>query len=269
MADSFSRAELDRACDGLGVSAGDTVMVHASLLHLGRMDGVALADIPRAVIAALRARIGREGTLAMLAPFYDYADKGILFDTRTSPVARQIGVLSAAFAAMPTTQRSANPIFALCAEGPAAEAICNASNGASFGSGSAWERLMEGGPKILMLGCGIATLTLVRLIEQRAGVPYLYTKLFATPVSRDGVTLDLKVTALLRYRAAPITYALDGFASRLAREGILREEPLGADAVRLVDARSCVGVGTRMLAADPYAFLAAPPAYTPGELPLI
>lgn len=269
MSDTFTLAEFDRACETIGLAPGDTVMAHASLLHLGRLPDVPLPQMPAVIIERLRARLGAGGTLAMLAPFYDYADKQVPFDTRHSPVSRQIGVLSATFTAMPGVERSANPIFALAAQGPAADTICNRSNGAAFGAGSAWEHLMQGKPKILMLGCGIATLTLVRLIEQRAGVPYLYTKLFPTPVLRNGVALDLPVSALLRYRTAPITYALDGFAQRLAGKGVLRQAPLGADALRLVDAEACIAIGLDMLAADPYAFLAAPPAYKPGELPLI
>lgn len=264
----FTLDGLSASLTEIGIDAGDTVLMHSSLLHLGLLADCAPGEMPGRVVSGLMDHLGPSGTLAVLAPFYGYSNDNTPFDTRHSPVSHELGVLSTAVAEHANALRSANPIFSLAAIGPEAERICLQSNGSAFGAGSAWERAVDAGAKILLLGSTVQRMTLVRYIEQRAGVPYLYVKLFQTPVFRDGVELDCAVTALLRYAHLPLEYDLSDFEAQLLESGIMNAASIGGGHAYAVNAASCVRLGLEALADDMHFFLASPPAYDAAELPL-
>src|SRR4051794_24725901 len=85
-------ADLAQALDRIGVRRGDTVVMHSSLMHLGRPTDCSLAAYPRCIVSAVLAYLGSDGTLVVPAPNWDYGLKGIAFDIRTSPVERSMGV---------------------------------------------------------------------------------------------------------------------------------------------------------------------------------
>lgn len=264
----FTLSELESVLGILGIAAGDTVLVHSSLMHLGLLSGCSPRQMPECIIDAFLDRLGQAGTLAGLAPDYDYSNRGVPFDTRTSPVAREIGVLNAALAARPEAERSANPIFSLAAIGASAKRICVGSNASAFGAESAWDRAVAAGTKIVMLGASFQRFTLARYIEQRFGVPYLYVKLFRTPVFRNGTEVAMPVTALLRYAHLPLEYDLSRFGELLREKEILRETALGGGTVMVADAAAAVDAGIEALNRDIHYFLAKAPAYGETELPL-
>lgn len=261
----FSLDELKSSLAVIGIREGDTVIMHSSLLNLGRLSGSDPEETPRELISALIAYLGSSGTLAALAPYYDYSNKGMPFDTKSSPVSHEVGVLNAALAAHPKAQRSANPIFSIAAIGSKADDICNRSNASAFGSESAWDRVVRTDAKILLLGSSFQRLTIIRYIEQCAGVPYLYVKHFPTKIYRDNVELPFKVTALLRYPNLPISYDLSMFEKELVATNILKEVPVGGGQVKSMDALKSVRAGIKRINHDIHFFLAHPPPYDDRE----
>lgn len=265
---SFTVTELANALSSVGIEMGDCVLVHSSLLHLGRLGGCPARDMPGVITETLLEAIGDDGTLATLAPYYDYSDSGAPFDTVRSPVSPEVGVLNAAIAAHPDAERSANPMFSLAAIGKLADHICNGPNASAFGAESAWDRAVHAGAKILLLGSSFERLTLARYIEQKVGVPYLFVKMFRAPVSRNGAPLGQPVTALLRYRHLPLDYGLAEFEARLNQAGITREAPLGGGRVLAMDAAKSTEMGINALQDDIHFFLKSPPDYVDNAFPL-
>lgn len=261
----FCLDELRSALTAIGIGEGDTVIMHSSLLNLGRLSGSDPEETPNKIISALIRFLGSSGTLAALAPNYDYSNKGIPFDTKNSPVAHEVGVLNAALAYHPKAERSANPIFSIAAIGSKAEDICNGSNASAFGSESAWDRAVRADAKILLLGSSFQRLTIIRYIEQCAGVPYLYVKYFPTKIYRDSVELPFKVTALLRYSNLPINYDLSMFEKELVAANILKKVSVGGGEVKSMDARKSVRTGIERINHDIHFFLSHPPSYNEDE----
>jgi aminoglycoside 3-N-acetyltransferase len=238
------------------------------LLHLGRLADCKAKDMPLKIIDILLEVVGKDGTLAVLAPFYDYADKKEPFDTRRSPVSFEVGVLNAALAERKEAERSANPLFSLAALGRQADYICNGPNASAFGAESAWDRIVGAGAKVLLLGSSIDRLTLVRYIEQRVAVPYLYIKLFKTPIYRNQKLLPYPVTTLLRYRDLPLTYNILEFGRRLRESDIIAEASLGGGRILAMDAAQAVDQGIAALQEDIHFFLEQPPTYVDNAHPL-
>jgi aminoglycoside 3-N-acetyltransferase len=265
---SYSEAQLLAALEGVGIAPGATMVVHSSLFHLGRLEGVALAESAARIVALLRDHLGPEGTLAVPASNWDYGRKREPFDLRRSPVTKALGVLSQQVAALPESRRSPNPIFSVAAVGAQADFICGGGTASAMGPDSAWDRLYRLNAENLFLGCDLTYLSFVRYIEYLCGVPYIYNKLFDVPLYDDGRPLGLTVVTPLRYAHCPAEHDISRFEQRLRQRGVLREIVLGSGPVKAVRMDDCFKLGVEALKEDIHFFLAGPPAYQPGQVPL-
>jgi len=162
----------------LGVKPGMTLMVHSSLSAIGWVIGGAPA-----VVRALLAAVGPEGTLAMPAATPHCADPADwpepkvpdawlpairehlpVFDPRTTPTT--IGAIAETFRNWPGTLRSAHPLESVCARGRHAEAITrNHPLAFSEGPDGPFGKLHELDSWILLLGVGFNRCTALHYAE--------------------------------------------------------------------------------------------------------
>lgn len=181
----------------LGVRAGDTLLVHASLSALGWVSGG-----PPAVVDALREVVTADGTLAMPTHSTQYTDP-----TKWSspPVpegwperiretvppyrpaitpTRGMGAIPECFRTYPDVRRSRHPQYSFAAWG--AEAVVeDHSFDRALGEGSPLARLYERDADVLLLGVGHGSNTSLHLGEYRADLD-LATVEYGAPVLRDG-----------------------------------------------------------------------------------
>ena len=171
-------AELTR----LGVPAGGTLLVHSSLRSLGWVCGGAVA-----VIQALQAALGPDGTLMMPSHSTDISDPALWrhppvpedwwpviresmppFDARVTPT-RQMGAIPECFRSWPGAVRSAHPASSFAAAGPAAgELTAGHPLEDSLGEASPIGRLVGRAGFVLLLGVGHSSNTALHLSERRA-----------------------------------------------------------------------------------------------------
>jgi aminoglycoside N3'-acetyltransferase len=98
----------------LGVRDGGVLLVHTSYRAIRPIE-----NGPLGLIKALREALGPEGTLVM--PSWS-GDDDVPFDARTSPAARDLGIVADTFWRLPGVLRSGH-CFAGAAVGPEAAAI--------------------------------------------------------------------------------------------------------------------------------------------------
>ena len=235
---------------GLGVTAGGVVLVHASMKALGRR----VAGGPDAVIDALLAAVGRDGTLLM--PALSYATVGPAqprFDARETPAC--VGLLPEAFRRRPGVGRSVHPTHSVCGLGPRADEVLaeHAADRTPVGPRSPFAKLREVGGQVLMLGCGLGPNTSMHGVEELVEPPYLFR--------RAPVTFEVVDTAGRAARAEHRVHDFGGWAQRYDRVAALM--PPGAVRVgkvlgatcHLLDARAMWDAGYAALTADPLAFV--------------
>jgi aminoglycoside 3-N-acetyltransferase len=268
-ATSYGLNELTCAMAKVGVAYNDTVVLHSSLMCLGRLEGVAISDYPSEIVREIRSSLGSKGTLAVPAPNWDYGLKQLPFDTCHTPVTKSLGVISSYLIQLDGCRRSPNPIFSVAAIGAAADYICKGGVATAFGIDSAWDRLFRLNADMLFLGCGISFMTFVRYIEHQFGVPYLYNKLFHVPILEDEKILDMPVVTLLRYTHCPVKYNLSKFEAILRDSGVLREANLGGGALIAIRMDKCFSIAVEALKEDIHFFLDEIPNYVPGQVPVI
>ncbi len=166
----------------LGVRPGDLLFLHASLRRIGPVEGGALG-----VIDAVERAIGPDGTLVMILgatnewdwvnahPEHERA--GLLadsepFDNATTPVLPEVGVLAEVLRTMPGTLVNDHPEGRFAARGRLAHELLDGLPWHDYyGPGSALERFVTSGGRVLRLGADPDTVSVLHFAEYCADVP--------------------------------------------------------------------------------------------------
>ena len=194
----YSRNELASGFRALGVAAGDTVMLHASVRAVG-----AVAGGPDQIHLALKDALAPGGTLLMYAScpaHYDEIGRGNLteaeerelleklppFDASTARSQRDNGALVELLRTYPgSTVNDHVARFVVWGE-QAPYLFSTQPWDYAFGRGSALERFVELDGKILMLGSDHDTVTFLHYAEHIADIPDKKVASYKVPVAVNG-----------------------------------------------------------------------------------
>ncbi len=191
---------LTREFQALGVPPGGVLIVHAAMSKLGYVIGGA-----QAVVEALLAAVGPEGTLVMPAFSGDRGDPAPwenppvpeawwdlfrssmpAYDPHGTPT-RMMGAVAETFRGWSGTRRSAHPSSSIAARGPQAEAIVGQHPLAhGMGESSPLARLYELDAQVLLLGVTHGNNSSLHLSEHRAQGIVLEPITEGAPVRVDG-----------------------------------------------------------------------------------
>jgi aminoglycoside 3-N-acetyltransferase len=169
-----NRRELVRALVALGVRPGDLLMTHASVRSIGPIVGGVSV-----LVQALLDAVGPEGTISAYVdfePFYgeeDDPDDIPMFDKRIASAARDHGVLHEVLRTWPGAVRSDHPDAGVVGIGRLAEWLTAAHPFQyGYGAGTPFERFVQAGGRVLMLGAPLDTITLLHHAEHLADIPH-------------------------------------------------------------------------------------------------
>ena len=181
----------------LGVAAGDTVMLHASVGAIGWIVGG-----PDRVLHAVLDALGENGTLLMYVGWdgspYDITvgapelPPALMaawpaYDPETSRAVRSWGVLAEYIRTWPCARRSAHPDSSFVAVGRLADELTRDHPlQYGMGEGSPLAKLCEVKGKVILLGSPLANVTLLHHAEHVADVPNKEIARYWAPVLRDG-----------------------------------------------------------------------------------
>jgi aminoglycoside N3'-acetyltransferase len=239
---SVSKKRVVEQLIALGVQPGGVLVVHTSYRLTGPVEGG-----PEGLVDALRAAVGRTGTLVMPSMSDDDDHP---FDAGSTPCV-EMGVVADTFWRMPGVLRSDSP-HAFAAIGDAAEAITaphplDVPHGLDSPVGRAYE--MDG--QILLLGAGHDANTTIHLAENLAGVRYRRPKHLTV---RDNSGTE-------RFEYAEIDHCCERFAlldGWLAERGAQIEGKVGYAPSRLMRSRDVVDAALSHLRQDETVFLHEP-----------
>jgi len=182
----------------LGLSPGDTVMVHASVRSVG-----AIAGGPDQIHLAIKDAITETGTMVMYAScpeHYDEVGRGVhpgsierellekmpAFDAQSARAARDNGTLVEFFRSYPGSLVNDHVARFVVWGAQARYLISEQPWNFAFGKGSALDRFRELNGKILLLGCDHDTVTFLHYAEHILDVPGLRIATFEVPVLENG-----------------------------------------------------------------------------------
>ena len=195
----YSRAELARDFRRLGVAAGDTVMLHASIRAVGEVAGG-----PDQIHLALKDALSEDGTLIMYASCPQYSDevgRGNLtpqqerevleklppFNPLTARSQRENGALVELFRTYPGT-RVNHHVARFAMWGKHVDFLIEPQPwNYPFGRGSVLERFLALDGKILLLGSDHDAVTFLHYAEHIVDVPGKRVARFRVPLEENGV----------------------------------------------------------------------------------
>lgn len=192
-----TKGQLLRDLADLGVSPGQTIMLHVSVRAIGWVVGG-----PNVVLEALLDRLTAEGTLMMYVAWEDRTDhlrewpvdrqEAYLaecppFDPRVSRANRRWSILTEYLRTWPGACRSENPGASMAAVGRRARWLTeNHPLRYGYGVGSPLARLCEIGGRVLQVGVSRDTVTLLHYSEHVAAVPNKRIARYPAPIVQDG-----------------------------------------------------------------------------------
>jgi aminoglycoside 3-N-acetyltransferase len=194
----YSIEELARDFRSLGVVAGDTVMLHASVRAVGEIAGG-----PDAIHLALKSALTPEGTLIMYAScprFYDEVGRGNLtleqeqelreklpaFDPLTARSDRDNGALVEFLRTFPSSRVNHHVARFVCWGKRAEYLLADQPWNYAFGAGSALERFLLLDGKIVLLGSDHDAVTFLHYVEHIADIPGKRVAHYQVPVMENG-----------------------------------------------------------------------------------
>ncbi len=216
----------------LGLKNGDAVLLHSSLISLGRVEGG-----PDAVIDAFLEVLGADGTLLV-------------------PVFGALGILTETLKKREGAVISPCPVGTLAALGPKAAELCRDHWQAAtvHGKDTPFTRLAELGGYICLLGVDQDRNTTLHSVEALLELPYLAdsTRTFVTP---EGET----VTKTWKYYPGPHRDFI-GLDRYFRESGVIRTERLGNAEVRLIKSQDLFDISLKIGRSNPAFVLCGNPA---------
>ena len=162
---SYTPIQLANTLKTMGITAGDTVLMHSAFHVLNGFDGT-----PDQVIDCVLSLIGESGNLAMVSLPYTrttsaYLQAGMPFDVQHTMSA--MGVITEMFRQRPGVVRSLNPAHPILACGPAAPWLIadHEHTMYSCGKGSPFEKLVHAQAKALFFDVSLRKMTFFHHLE--------------------------------------------------------------------------------------------------------
>ncbi|MEN6370821.1 MAG: AAC(3) family N-acetyltransferase [Armatimonadota bacterium] len=236
---TVTRSDIEDGLRNIGLQNGDTVVLHSSLSSLGVVEGGA-----DAVVDAVLRTIGPEGTLVV--PAFNYSPNP--FDPLVTPSV--CGRITEAVRMRPNAVRSLHPTHSVAAIGRDAEEITqNHESVHPFGIGSPLYKVFDREGKILQIGVGHDTDSIIHVAEELAEVPYVNRVRGVRIAGPKGESLRITV------RRPGCSRGFPKIEEKLEESGAVSETVIGEAVVRLISAVEIVKAAVEMLSEDPAALL--------------
>ena len=242
----------------LGVTPGDTILMHSSYKSLGGIEGGA-----EAFFKAFIDLLGEDGTLVLPALSYDSVTREAPdFDVAASQSC--VGYLSEYFRTrVPGVRRSLHATHSCCAIGKNAELLTSGHENdiTPVGENSPFFKLPSVGGKILMLGCKTGHNTSMHGVEETVDNPYCIDR--KNPIEYTLICGD-KTVKQMAYRhnfvdenGGHIRQRYDKVTELLNDDEIRYGKVLDADCC-LMDAAAVWREGRKAMMQDPTYFVEYP-----------
>lgn len=264
----FSEEEFKQSLNLSGIIENDVVVAHCSIIGLGLIKNRTIDEIPKILVDSLLNIIGKNGTLCVPTFNYNYINKKKKFDTWENEYTKLLGALPGEVLSRKRRIRSYNPGYNISTIGAKSKYISMSKSISSFGSDSSWDRLFKLNSKIILINCDLNSMTFIRYIESKCDVPYLYSKLYKTPVYSGKRKVLNQSTCYLRYKYLDFKYNLKNFERILKKRNVLKETKINNIFIRTLSMQPTFEIGVELLNRNIFYFLKKKPTFNKNQYPL-
>ena len=266
--------EISSVLRRVGLVEGDIVLIYSNLASVSK-----IIDVRQFPLPTLRQRmlnefhsavlkvIGDRGTVATLGSYTDYARYGLPFYVDKSLPDQSLGAYPRHLFTQSGCVRSFNPTSNLLALGPKASLISVRNNATAYGFGTPWEQLIKNQAKILFWDTTLRPMTFGHHVEQCVGVPYVYSKLYDTPIYLNGVLVPFPTITSVRYLDYGVRYNMSTLEVDAKKNGLVQSVIENGLSVDLIQCNSFSEFLADKLIKNPYYMLDEPPSFVRGRVP--
>ena len=86
-------SDIKKSLKDVKLKKGSSCFLHTSIINLGFIQNVSINDIPKKIFELIFEEIDKNGTLSVLAPYYDYGLKNRKFDLNRSPISKPMSLM--------------------------------------------------------------------------------------------------------------------------------------------------------------------------------
>ena len=239
----------------VGLDEGDSVIVHSSFRSLGPVEGG-----PETVIKSLLEVIGSSGNL--MFPTFNYTRPlpEPCYDPETTPA--RTGIIPETGRKWPGAVRSLNPTHSVAVIGPDAKTLTRDHlNCRTVGIGSPIDKLAQMGGKVLLIGVGQVSNTMIHIGEEYAGTPKVswYDELPEIKIKLP----DGKIIAHRLDTSPSCSSGFEAAAYPLRRKGLIRDGKIGGTKLQLMRGKDVVDCVCEMIKDKPDVLLCTWPGCKP------
>jgi aminoglycoside 3-N-acetyltransferase len=263
---SYTSDEFTKVLIDIGISQGDTILVHNKLFLLGKLQGAKTKDIyMNTLFEAYFDAIGCDGTLAVGTFSTQTARYGDPFIYEESPCIN--GSFNQYILDREDSVRSIHPVNSFAAIGVLQDEICTNNGTSSFGIDSPLERLLKCDCELIFIDEIYHNSAFIHYIEQNCGLPYCYNKLLDIPVFKEGKKIDKLFTSNVRYLNYDIKADASCLKGLLDSRKLVRTEKLGGGTIHCISVKDYYNCALELVRDNPFALLSEPPNFVKGEIP--
>jgi len=254
--DAVAQEQLVTGFRGIGLERGDGLIIHSSLRSLGYVDGGA-----DTVLDALLEVIGPDGNLMLPTFNYTRPLPEPYYDPAVTP--GRTGIIPETGRQRPGAVRSLHPTHSVAVVGPdAAELTRDHLVGRAFGTGSPIDRLAQTGGKVLLLGVGHVSNSMIHVAEEYAELPK--ASAYPEPLPSAKVLMPDSTERVHQLdTSCSCSASFGGAELALRRDGLIRDARFGSCLTQIVDSRALIECVVRMMAEQPDVLLCTRPECEP------
>ena len=217
----------------VGISTGDTVLVHSSYKSLGEVDGG-----PRTALDALMGAVGYYGTLILPTFNFDFCN-GVPFNSLTTP--SRMGIISELGRQHPWARRWIHPIYSCAVIGRMYQTPTYVGH-TSYGRDSIFQELRDRDGLILVIGLEYNdSMTFFHHVEQLEEVNYREHKTFWGEVDGKYASAEMFV------RKPGVVTQVNPMGYELERQGLVNK--LGP--LKLMNANQVYDATVKLITNEP------------------
>lgn len=257
---TVTRQQITDLLHDLGVQAGDGLLVHSAIQYLGQPQGgvgMYLDALCECLDINLSQPGGQKnpgsGTLAVPAFNFGFA-RSEPFEPQSTP-SQGMGVFSEVVRQHPAARRTSHPMQSLAVIGLHAVDLASRDTASAFDPGSAFERMMELGFKILLLGADVNAISALHYSEQRARVPYRYWKEFSGQVNTTAGWQSRTYRMFVRDMSIDARLDLHSVQEAMENRGQWHSLPLHYGYVSVCSMRNFIATVDNFLHKDPWSLV--------------
>jgi len=233
----------------LGLSEGDTVLIHSSLISFNWREYGGIEELAEVVLDSLFEVIGEAGTIVV--PTFDFSFTNDSPDGYWSLTDSQsdMGVFTELVRTHSESTRTVHPFYSFSIIGEEAESLGKIHHRDSFSTDYLFGELYQRNAQILLFGLDYnSAMTFFHYVEQQEGVDYRYKKNFKGTIDIHGKEYYDTYCMLVRDLDRGIETHVNPMGERLEDEGVIETANFAGSTARIGRAKEIYEATARNMA---------------------